>query len=223
MAKRLLIPRCWSCTGLVVALVLSCTILTRPVAAQEQGQEQVLRAQEERLQAIQRQVANLERQLNMLREQLQELNARLERTLGGGERENDAVRREREAQRREGGEREVVQRHIETMRLALPALEEVGRKDSAELLEKAIRAREVSLEGRRDADATRIRSEAPKLREEIELVTFASRLWREAGNIEHAEALTKLAEELRERGNRQRDREVAKQEAERKRLKDDKK
>ena len=49
------------------------------------------------------------------------------------------------------------EQQLETMRTALPALREAGREDTDELLQRAIRAREVGLEGRRDDEARQIR------------------------------------------------------------------
>ena len=81
--------------------------------------------------------------------------------------------------------------------MGLPALREAGRKDAAELLHRAIRAREVVLEGRRDREANQIREQAPTMGQQIELVQFAAGLWREFGNEDKAEAITELAGRMR--------------------------
>ena len=86
---------------------------------------------------------------------------------------------------------------IEVMRRALPALEEAGRDDSAELLHRAIRAREVQLEGRRDREAARIREQAPTRGQQIELLAYAADLWQEFGHEEKAKVVGELAERMR--------------------------
>ncbi len=112
----------------------------------------------------------------------------------GREREFNS-RRERPA--RESNEREVAIKQLKTMREALPALREAGRKDTAEILMKAIRAREVILERARGEEADAIRENAPKLGAQIEILRFAARLWRdEFKNAEKAEALERLANQL---------------------------
>jgi hypothetical protein len=86
---------------------------------------------------------------------------------------------------------------LEVMRMALSALKEAGRQDAAALLGRAIRAREVQLEGRRDREATQIRRQAPTLEEQIELLAYAARLWRDFGHERKAEVIARLAERKR--------------------------
>ena len=68
------------------------------------------------------------------------------------------VRGELKAARRQrgGGERELLVSQLELLRLARPALAEAGRGDAAELIQRAVRARETVLEGRRDEEAQAI-------------------------------------------------------------------
>jgi hypothetical protein len=93
-------------------------------------------------------------------------------------------------------EREQALHAVEVMRIALPALKEAGRHDSAELLHRAIRAREVQLEGRRDREAAEIREQSPTVAQQIELLAYAADLWREFGHEEKAMVVGELAERM---------------------------
>lgn len=128
--------------------------------------------------------------------------------------------REREGRRREGQrprerprrgertERQVAQEQLEIMRMAMPALREAGRMDAADLLEHAIHARELGLEGRRDGEARHIRQTAPELAQQVEILALASRLWREFGNMDKAEAVGGLAERMWDRHQQRRERQT---------------
>ncbi len=94
---------------------------------------------------------------------------------------------------------------LEILRMAMPALREGERTDAAELLEHAIHARELGLEGRRDDEAQRIRETAPNRGQLAEILGLASRLWREFGHEEQAQAVGELAEQMRTRLHRERD------------------
>jgi hypothetical protein len=96
-------------------------------------------------------------------------------------------------------ERDQVRREIEILSLAKPALREAGRMDSLEILEHAIHARELALEGRRDEHAMHIRKTAPDMGAQIEVLAYSARLWREFGNEDKAEVLERLAHELKAR------------------------
>ena len=121
------------------------------------------------------------------------------------------VRRERERQRRvqrNHPEREVAERQIEVLRLALAALREGGRPHVAELVELAIRAREVGLEGRRDEEARTIRRRSPNRAQTIELLMLAEELYREFDLEHEAATISRLTEELwSDRGRRRAQRE----------------
>ena len=121
----------------------------------------------------------------------------------------DRPQRERERQRerahRGENEREMAMHQLEILRMAMPALREGERRDAADLLEHAIRARELGLEGRRDDEAQHIRETAPNRGQVTEILGLASRLWAEFGHEERAQAVGKLAEQMRERLHRQRD------------------
>ena len=117
----------------------------------------------------------------------------------------DRPQRERERAHRSENEREVALHQLEIMRMAMPALREGERKDAAELLEHAIHARELALEGRRDNEAQHIRETAPNRGQLSEILGLASRLWREFGHEERAHAVGELAEQMRARVHRQQD------------------
>ncbi len=117
----------------------------------------------------------------------------------------DRPQRERERAHRSENEREVAMHQLEIMRMAMPALREGERRDAAELLEHAIHARELGLEGRRDDEAQHIRESAPNRGQQAEILGLASRLWAEFGHEERAKAVGELAEQMRARLHRQRD------------------
>ena len=132
------------------------------------------------------------------REHEREVRIRIQRE--GREREEREGRRERDEERatreRPKSEREVVLHQLEVMRMALPALKEAERGDAVELLTLAIRARELMLERRRDEEAQRIRERAPNREQLIEILSMASKLWREFDNADKSVAIGQLAEDL---------------------------
>lgn len=118
----------------------------------------------------------------------------------------DEVRAERRAARevRRGGEREergdrgrseveVVRERLQVMRLAADAFVAADQHDAADLVERAMHARELALEGRRDEEAARIRESAPDRRKLAELLKRAAHLWAEQGHERKAAALAELA------------------------------
>jgi hypothetical protein len=115
--------------------------------------------------------------------------------------ERTTVRRQQTRQRSErpNSERATVQRQIKIMRYALDALLERERKNEAELLERAMHARELALEGRRDERAMRIREQAPSPEAQIEILTFAVEILRETDRTERAVAVRRLAQEMKRR------------------------
>jgi len=162
-----------------------------------QGTERILA----RLHRLEDQVAELRAEVRRLRAQLQESRGpqkEVKRTVRReGQRKEERAREERPK-----SEREVVAHQLEVMRMALPALKEANRGDAAELLTLAIRSREVMLEGRRDAEAQRIRERAPKRKQLAEILSMAARLWREFGKAEKGAVVGQIAEQLA--GGRQR-------------------
>jgi len=126
-----------------------------------------------------------------------------------GEREGHRERAEQGARERaeRPNEREMAGRQLEVMKLALPALREGERGDAVELLERAIRAYEVMLEGRKDDEAHQIRERMPNRGQLTEILTMASNLWREFNNQEKAEVVGRLAKEFAGKVERERERE----------------
>ncbi|MHC4471993.1 MAG: hypothetical protein ACYTDY_00135 [Planctomycetota bacterium] len=118
----------------------------------------------------------------------------------------DRPQKERPQRDRPGGrsERDIVEHRIEVMRLALPALLEAGKRDAADLLERAIHGYRLKLEGRRDAEARQIYESMPTQDQQAELLMLAGKLWREYGNADKAEWCLKLSRELAGRPGRDR-------------------
>ena len=120
-----------------------------------------------------------------------------------------AERRERqrpERGERPGSEREFLRHRIEVLRLAMHALREAERGDAVELVERAIRAAEVTLEGRRDDEAHAIREHAPPPPELAEVLGMAADLWRKFDKPDKAEEVARLAAALRAPRERERER-----------------
>ena len=123
------------------------------------------------------------------------------------ERIADEVRDElvapRDRKRRHHRERQVMVNQIEVMRMVLPVLLEADRVEAAGTLERAIRARELVLEGRGDREARAIREGAPKQGQIIEILALAKALYRDFGMQEKADHLSRLTEELWQRERRE--------------------
>ncbi|MCH8217419.1 MAG: hypothetical protein IH892_11685 [Planctomycetes bacterium] len=148
-----------------------------------------------RLERLQDQVAELRGEVARLREQLQENRGPQREVRRVVRREGEGGERQAKGERPKT-EREVVLHQLEVMRMAKPALKEAKRGDAAELLARAIRSREVMLEGRRDEEAQRIRERAPSRGNLAEVLMLASRLWREFGHAEKGAAVGNLAEQM---------------------------
>ncbi len=117
---------------------------------------------------------------------------------------------ERDAQARRGDaggdadrERQVARETIEVMHIAKGAILRAGRNEAAELVERAIAAREVNLQGRRDEEANTIRSNSPDHAAQTELLGWGVRLLREQGRPDEAERVGRVAEQFLERHRRQ--------------------
>lgn len=157
---------------------------------------QILRQENERLRRELRERAPLQR------EREREIRIRTPREREGREPEERDRRREREegrtARERPRSEREVAMHQLEVMRMALPALREAKRGDAVEMLNLAIHAREMMLEGRRDEEAQRVRERAPDRHQLAEILSMAAKLWREYGNVDKSVAVGQLAGQLSE-------------------------
>ncbi len=88
---------------------------------------------------------------------------------------------------------------LEVLRMSMQALQEAERPDSAELVEHSIHARELTLEGRDDREAVRIRETAPTREQLIELLMFTRELMVDRGMEEQAEVVGQFEQELRTR------------------------
>ena len=107
---------------------------------------------------------------------------------------------EREGEPR--SERKEAARQIEIMGVALNALREGERRDAADLLQRAIHARRVGLEGRRDEEAHAIRERAPSIGQQAELLTMAAELYADWGHEKNAKVTAELAHKLADRARK---------------------
>ncbi len=117
-------------------------------------------------------------------------------------------KRGREGEQREGGdkERDVAAAQIEVMRTALAALREGERKESADLLNRAIQARMVRLKQLKGPQAKSVLEREPKLDQTVEALGLAAKLWREFRNQKNAGAVGQLAEKLAGRAGAKKER-----------------
>ena len=178
----------------------------------EQSMERRQHARSEEAQHLHNVLEGLEHGMGALRElgrheELQVLERVAHEVRQELEGRQDRPQRERERERAErgGNEREMAMHQLEILRMAMPALREGERRDAADLLEHAIHARELGLEGRRDEEAQHIRESAPNRAQVTEILGLASRLWAKFGHEEKAKAVGGLAEQMQERLHRQRD------------------
>lgn len=107
-------------------------------------------------------------------------------------------------QQRANDEVETVRRRLKVMRKAVEAFVRVEQIDKAELVERAMHAREMALERRRDAEAARIREEAPNRQELAQALRSAAEVYMKLGENEQAHALMQLAQTYQEQWDRRR-------------------
>jgi hypothetical protein len=100
----------------------------------------------------------------------------------------------RKPPKEENEEIKTARRRLKVMRTAVDAFLEANRRDAAELVEHAMHARELAIEGRRDKKANRIRETAPNRGQLAELLEAASKLYKEWNMPDRAEALADLSE-----------------------------
>jgi len=117
-------------------------------------------------------------------------------------REEQERGRQRPAQD-ENDEVKTVRRRLKVMRTAVDAFLEANRRDAAELVEHAMHARELALDGRRDEEANRIRETAPNRGQLAETLGAAAKLYRKWNMPERAETLAELAETCAKQWKRQ--------------------
>ncbi len=163
--------------------------------------------QERELQRLRAENERLRRQLQERGSQEREQGREVMERRENRERESLDRRRDRDEgnarEERSGSEREVALHQLEVMRMALSALKEAERGDAVEMLTLAIRAREMMLEGRRDEEAQRVRERAPNRQQLVEILSMASKLWRELDNADKSVAVGRLAEQLSDSRGRQ--------------------
>ena len=97
------------------------------------------------------------------------------------------------AQGQENEETREVRRRLKVMRAAVEAFVEADQHDRAALVEQAMHARELSLEGRLDAEANQIRDKAPNRGALAELLAAAAELVADRGEAKQAQALAELS------------------------------
>lgn len=119
------------------------------------------------------------------------------------------VKRELAHRARAEKETEVAQWQIKVMRFGVEALVKAERHDGADLLERALHARKLTLEGRRDEEAMQIRRRAPGPEDQAELLRVAADLLAEWGRKERAVAVDKLARQLLEKRRHREERQRA--------------
>ncbi len=117
--------------------------------------------------------------LQRVTNQVREERARALRDGRGEGEENDEIRE--------------VRRRLGVMRHAVEAFMEAGREKQADLVERAMHARELAIAGRRDAEAQEIREAAPNRGQLAELLAVASRLHAEWGHPDRADMLESLS------------------------------
>jgi hypothetical protein len=108
------------------------------------------------------------------------------------------VKRELAHRARAAQENEVAQWQIKVLRFGVEALVKAERHDGADLLERALHAKKLTLEGRRDEEAMQIRRRAPGPEDQAELLRVAADLLAEWGQKDRAFAVDKLAKQLLE-------------------------
>jgi dTMP kinase len=108
----------------------------------------------------------------------------------------EKLARQHEGAARQHPEIEAATRQLEVMRVAKKALAEAEKHDAIELLERAIRAREVSLEGRKDEEAARIRERAPTRGQQAELLAMAAQLYKEWNMPDRAGMVAEMSQAL---------------------------
>ncbi len=105
---------------------------------------------------------------------------------------------EQRSKHREHGEKErkAARKHLTVMGYALDGLVKAKKGDSAEMLERAMHARELRLEGRRDKEALHIYERSPSRGQVIELLMYGRKMLLEFGNKEKAHAVGNLVERM---------------------------
>jgi len=98
-----------------------------------------------------------------------------------------------------GGEADFWRRNMDTLRIAMKALEEAEKHDAADIMERAIHAREVMIKGRTDEEAQQIMHKGPDDANLAEFLNMAAHCWREFKEPEKADRCEELGNFLRAR------------------------
>lgn len=126
-----------------------------------------------------------------------------------------STERRRESPRQRGerqiSEREIGVQHVKQMRWALEGLIAAEKKEAAIALEKAIRARELRLEGKDDERSREMIAGSPNRGAQIELLMYAARFLKEQGKTEKAQVVSQLAEKFRRPRSEVREREASRE------------
>lgn len=115
---------------------------------------------------------------------------------------------DREGADREGAdrEREAARHQLELLHKAYHALDEAGRGNEGNIVERMIGAQTVRLEGRRDDKARAILEREPPLAHQAEVVLYSARLWAERGDEKLAAMLQEYGGKIATRAKRARQR-----------------
>jgi hypothetical protein len=101
--------------------------------------------------------------------------------------------------RKQGEDAEFWRRNLETLGLAMKGLAEAERHDAAEMVGRAIKARRLMVEGRRDPEAMQIMSKSPDEVQLAGLLLKAAGCWREFKQPEKAAQCEELGRYFQQR------------------------
>ncbi len=104
-----------------------------------------------------------------------------------------------EAKRAHGEDADFWRRNLETLVVAMKGLAEAERHDAADMVERAIHARRLMLEGRKDEEAAQIMRKAPDDGQLAELLLMAAGCWREFKQPEKAAQCEELGRSFQQR------------------------
>jgi hypothetical protein len=109
-----------------------------------------------------------------------------------------------------------MKKHLEILRLAHHGLREGERHEAVERVGRAIRALEVTLEGRRDREAEKIRERSPGHAELADCLLLAAELWHHFGQPDKGRPCAELGRHLQKTA-RERDRDRPREDADHRR------
>ena len=119
------------------------------------------------------------------------------------------VARRRDRRTGEDDKRALARRYLRSLRFAVVALVETDQHESAARIEHVMHAIELSLEGRKDEEANRIRREVPKAEVVLEDLERAIRVLRKQGKKDKSQAVLEVLHrmEKKEKARRSEDKE----------------